>query len=98
MVASSSLAPMTARQLQASRILQATLNAVALGYFSPDNGIDGTGVLAQVAPEVTFNGSRVDKKSGKKLPDGIELRFQGYVPTEEVREKLKAAGFRFSEP
>jgi len=46
--------------------------------------------------EITF---RNDRKfpNGKKAPDGIEIRFGNTRPTEQVRELLKAHGFRFSE-
>jgi hypothetical protein len=47
-------------------------------------------------PEVSYNTSRTDK-AGRKLPDGIELRFGDARPTEQVRAKLKEHGFQFSE-
>lgn len=58
----------------------------------------GLGYTARhMAPEITFNGARIDTKTGKKLPDGIEVRFGDYVPSTETRAALKKAGFRFSE-
>lgn len=47
-------------------------------------------------PDITFNTNRT-YKSGKKAPDGIELRFGSVRPTAEWREKLKEYGFQFSE-
>lgn len=57
------------------------------------DAIDG---IVKFKPEVTFNSSRISK-SGKKAPDGIEIRFGDTKPTEEVRAMLKKHGFRFSE-
>ena len=47
-------------------------------------------------PEITFNSDRTDK-NGKKAPDGIEIRFGTYRPSEKVRETLKKYGFKFSD-
>lgn len=47
-------------------------------------------------PSITFNRDRVDAK-GRKLADGIEIRFGAARPTEELRKLLKEHGFRFSE-
>lgn len=85
-----------------SKFLTAVLNGLALGYFNPfnpENTFLGLGATeAEVIPEVVFNNSRVDAK-GRRLPDGIEIRFGGenYVPSVEARERLKAEGFRWSE-
>jgi hypothetical protein len=46
--------------------------------------------------EITFRKDRI-YPNGKKAPDGIEIRFGDARPTLEVRELLKAHGFRFSE-
>lgn len=54
------------------------------------------GAIIPFKPEVTYNTSRT-YKGGKKAPDGIELRFGANRPTPELREKLKAHGFQFSE-
>ncbi|MBA2613346.1 MAG: N-6 DNA methylase [Bacteroidetes bacterium] len=56
---------------------------------------DLSGVI-KFKPEITYNTSRTTK-TGKKAPDGIELRFGSVRPTAELREKLKAQGFQFSE-
>ncbi len=59
--------------------------------------VDGfLGAVVKGKPEVSYNTSRTDDK-GRKLPDGIELRFGDARPTEQVRAKLKEHGFRFSE-
>lgn len=59
--------------------------------------VDGfLGAVVKGKPEVSYNTSRTDK-SGRKLPDGIELRFGDARPTEQVRAKLKEHGFQFSE-
>ena len=50
--------------------------------------------VVSAQPEITYNNDRA-YKSGKKAADGIEIRFGGKV-SDEVVEKLKAAGFRFS--
>lgn len=47
-------------------------------------------------PSITFRRDRVDA-NGRKLPDGIEIRFGAARPTEELRKLLKEYGFRFSE-
>lgn len=57
---------------------------------------DLLGDIIKYRPEITFNTSRT-YDNGKKAPDGIEIRFGKTRPTEELRSKLKAAGFRFSE-
>lgn len=59
--------------------------------------VDGLlGAVVMGRPEVSYNTNRTDDK-GRKLPDGIELRFGDARPTEQVRAKLKEHGFRFSE-
>lgn len=57
---------------------------------------DDLGAIISFKPEITYNTTRT-YKSGKKAPDGIELRFGTVRPTPELREKLKAHGFQFSE-
>lgn len=57
---------------------------------------DDLGAIISFKPEITYNTART-YKSGKKAPDGIELRFGTVRPTPELREKLKAHGFQFSE-
>lgn len=54
------------------------------------------GAIISFKPEITYNTTRT-YKGGKKAPDGIELRFGTVRPTPELREKLKAHGFQFSE-
>lgn len=54
------------------------------------------GAIIKFKPEITYNTNRV-YPSGKKAPDGIEIRFGLTRPTEQVREMLKAHGFKFSE-
>ena len=58
--------------------------------------IEVLGDIIRFKPEITFNTER-KYDNGKKAPDGIEIRFGTNRPTEELRSKLKAAGFRFSE-
>lgn len=54
------------------------------------------GEIIKQRPEITYNNNRT-YPNGKKAPDGIEIRFGSARPTEDVREMLKANGFRFSE-
>lgn len=54
------------------------------------------GAIISFKPEISYNTTRT-YKGGKKAPDGIELRFGTVRPTPELREKLKAHGFQFSE-
>ncbi len=54
------------------------------------------GAIIKYKPEITFNTNRT-YPNGKKAPDGIEVRFGNVRPVEEVREILKAHGFKFSE-
>lgn len=54
------------------------------------------GEIVKFKPEITYNTERTFK-SGKKAPDGIEIRFGDTRPTEEVRRRMKDAGFQFSE-
>jgi hypothetical protein len=69
----------------------------AISRARQSGAVDGfLGAVVKGKPEVSYNTSRVDK-SGRKLPDGIELRFGDARPTEEVRAKLKEHGFQFSE-
>jgi hypothetical protein len=51
--------------------------------------------VIQAKPQITYNNTRA-YKSGKKAADGIEIRFGGKLQSDEVVERLKAAGFRFS--
>jgi hypothetical protein len=73
-----------------SPFLSACLNAFCLG------GLFGFGDFILITPEITFSTNR-EAKNGKKLPDGVEIRFPGHIPTNEVRNKLKKLGFRFSD-
>lgn len=57
------------------------------------NGLSG---ISNMIPEITYNNQRT-YRSGKKAPDGIEIRFGSARPTEKVRELLKKYGFKFSE-
>ncbi len=61
-----------------------------------DNEFNDLSGIIKFKPEITYNTSRTNK-SGKKAPDGIEIRFGSNRPTPELREKLKAHGFKFSE-
>lgn len=54
------------------------------------------GDIVKLKPEVTYNNNRT-YPNGAKAPDGIEIRFGTNRPTAEVREMLKAHGFKFSE-
>lgn len=71
--------------------LSACLNAFCLGAFY------GLGNTVKIKPEITFTTDRGVNKAGKKLPDGIEIRFTGHIPSNDVRNRLKALGFKFSE-
>lgn len=82
--------------MRLTRFLTAYLNAHLQGWFSPKRQVFGLGELVKFRPEITYNNDRKDR-SGKKLPDGIEVRFGENVPSREVRERLKAAGFQFSD-
>ncbi len=73
-----------------SPFLSACLNAFCLG------GLLGLGDLVKIQPEITFNTNR-EAKNGKKLPDGVEIRFPGHIPSNEVRNQLKKLGFKFSD-
>lgn len=57
------------------------------------SGLSG---IIKFKPDISYNTTRTHK-SGKKAPDGIEIRFGSVRPTPELREKLKAHGFQFSE-
>ncbi|MGZ4036878.1 MAG: hypothetical protein ACXVPQ_03565 [Bacteroidia bacterium] len=52
--------------------------------------------IIRTKPEITYNTNRFHP-NGKKAPDGIEIRFGMTRPTAEVRDMLKAHGFKFSE-
>lgn len=54
------------------------------------------GAIVKYKPQITFNTERT-YPSGKKAPDGIEIRFGEVRPVAEVRDILKAHGFKFSE-
>ena len=54
------------------------------------------GAIIKYMPEITYNTNRI-YPTGKKAPDGIEIRFGSVRPTEQIREMLKAHGFKFSE-
>jgi hypothetical protein len=57
----------------------------------------GLSGIRMLKPEITYNTSRVSK-TGRKLPDGIEIRFgENIRPSASVREELKRYGFSFSE-
>ena len=73
------------------------------GYYSfADEGLLGVQSTDEISgiikykPEITFNTNRTTK-TGKKAPNGIEIRFGDTKPTEEVRTMLKQHGYRFSE-
>ena len=51
--------------------------------------------IVEMQPEVTLRTDRKTKK-GKALKDGIEIRFGDSKPTEQVRDLLKAHGYRWS--
>ena len=78
-----------------TKFLSAVLNGIEKGFFTPASGL-GKWEKQYVTPEITFNTNRVSK-NGKKLPDGIEIRFPNAIPTVPVREKLKKYGFQFSD-
>lgn len=63
------------------------------GCQSKDSSL---GAIIKYKPEITYNNTRT-YPTGKKAPDGIEIRFGATRPTVEVREMLKAHGFKFSE-
>lgn len=52
--------------------------------------------IVKIKPGITFNTNRFHP-NGTKAPDGIEIRFDMTRPTAEVRDMLKAHGFKFSE-
>lgn len=52
--------------------------------------------IVRIKPEVSYNNNRFHP-NGAKAPDGIEIRFGATRPTPEVRDMLKAHGFKFSE-
>lgn len=54
------------------------------------------GEIVKQKPEITYNTERTHK-SGRKAPNGIEIRFGTARPTESVRQELKDHGFQFSE-
>lgn len=57
---------------------------------------DVLGAIAQQKPDIIFNTERT-YKSGKKAPDGIEIRFGTARPSEATRAVLKEHGYQFSE-
>ncbi len=57
---------------------------------------DTIGDIVKHKPQITYTTNRTHK-NGKKAPDGIEIRFGETRPTAEVRERLKAANFKFSD-
>lgn len=65
----------------------------ALPYYGQD---DFLGEITHRKPEITFNTTRTDV-NGRKLPDGIEIRFGTARPTEPTRQIMKDHGFQFSE-
>ena len=77
------------------KFLSACLNAARRGLFSKGKRV-GLGAFVSVAPEITYTTDRTTK-TGRKLPDGVEIRFGDNVPSPAVREKIKALGFKFSE-
>lgn len=76
------------------KLLAAALNGLHLGFFGKQNGL-GRFEKKEITPEVTFNSNRISK-TGKRLPDGVEIRFPGGIPTASVRDRLKEMGFQFS--
>jgi hypothetical protein len=75
---------------------QAPLELRVGGYLLSIGGDGALGAVEKGRPSITFNRDRVDAK-GRKLPDGIEVRFGNARPTAELRELMKAHGFKFSE-
>lgn len=65
----------------------------ALPYYGQE---DFLGEITHRKPEITFNTSRADV-NGRRLPDGIEIRFGTARPTEPTRQIMKDHGFQFSE-
>ncbi len=68
-------------------------HAKELNANKENNELSG---VIKFKPDITYNNARTSK-SGKKAPDGIELRFGKVRPTEELRTKLKEHDFQFSE-
>ncbi|NLR58844.1 hypothetical protein HGH93_12075 [Chitinophaga polysaccharea] len=62
----------------------------------PIMGFEPLGAITRQKPEITFNTARTDA-NGRKLPDGIEIRFGIARPTEATRQLMKDHGFQFSE-
>ncbi|QHS60838.1 DNA methyltransferase family protein [Chitinophaga agri] len=54
------------------------------------------GEVTRQKPEISFNTTRTDA-NGRKLPDGIEIRFGSARPTEATRKILRDHKFQFSE-
>jgi len=54
------------------------------------------GDIVKQKPQISYNNTRIHP-NGNKAPDGIEIRFGSARPTPEVRDMLKAHGFKFSE-
>lgn len=54
------------------------------------------GDIVKQKPQITYNNTRT-YPNGNKAPDGIEIRFGTARPTPEVRDMLKAHGYKFSE-
>lgn len=54
------------------------------------------GDIVKQKPQITYNNTRT-YPNGSKAPDGIEIRFGSARPTSEVRDMLKAHGYKFSE-
>jgi phospholipid N-methyltransferase len=68
---------------------------VVTRFFNTDESNELSGII-KFKVQVTYNTTRKNK-SGKKAPDGIEIRFGTTRPTEELRKKLKEHGFQFSD-
>lgn len=54
------------------------------------------GDIVKQKVQITYNNTRT-YPNGSKAPDGIEIRFGSARPTPEVRDMLKAHGYKFSE-
>lgn len=61
--------------------------------YEPDPEL---GEIVKQRPLITYNNTRTTK-SGRKAPDGIEIRFGNARPVEAVRKVMRDHGFSFSE-
>lgn len=86
----------TGRESAAKGRLELKVGGYLLSIGIDPGGEETLGAIEKGRPSITFNRDRIDAK-GRRLPDGIEVRFGTARPTEETRELMKAHGYRFSE-